>query len=166
MNPPSWIARLQGMDYCCFIGSKLALDFDTLVSWATRFSDFLGVCSYLAAMSSNFSLVSTRRLWFCFLSIKNPIVLSLFIKLWIVCLLGTLSSRNYVQFFRRHFLADPHFTWVSYRNTGCSIKYIAPWRITLRNNCNWKQMPNGADNCWLLLTNYKQTPTHELHRSK
>jgi hypothetical protein len=62
--------------------------------------------SLLAHMSSNFSSVSTRHLCFVFLYIKSPDVLSLFTKLWIVCLLGTLSSRN----FRRHFPADPYFT--------------------------------------------------------
>jgi hypothetical protein len=35
----------------------------------------------LAPISSNFSSVSTRRLCFVFLSIKNPVVLSLFTKL-------------------------------------------------------------------------------------
>jgi hypothetical protein len=44
------------------------------------------------------------------LSVKNPVVLSLFTKLWIVCLLGTLSSRNLCQNFCWHFTADPHFT--------------------------------------------------------
>jgi hypothetical protein len=46
--------------------------------------------------------VSTRGLCFVFLSVKSPVVLSLFTKSWIVCLLGTLSSWN----FRRHFPAD------------------------------------------------------------
>jgi hypothetical protein len=61
-------------------------------------------------MSSNFSSVSTRRLCFVFLSIKSPIVLTLFTKLWTVCLLGTLSSRNVRRNFRRHFPADPYLT--------------------------------------------------------
>jgi hypothetical protein len=30
-------------------------------------------------------------------------------------------------------------------------------------NCNWEQMVNGPDNCCLLLTNHKQTLTHEPH---
>jgi hypothetical protein len=41
----------------------------------------LGVCSSLAPISSNFSSVSTRPLSFVFLSIKNPVALSLFTKL-------------------------------------------------------------------------------------
>jgi hypothetical protein len=45
----------------------------------------------LAPMSSNFPSVSNRRLCFVFFFIKSPVVLSLFTKLWIVCLLGTLS---------------------------------------------------------------------------
>jgi hypothetical protein len=90
-------------------------------SWARRFSDFLGVCSSLAPMASNFS-ISTWRFCFCFLSIKSPVVLSLFTKLWIVCLLGTLSSWNLRQNFCWHLLADPYFTWW-YRNTHCSKVY-------------------------------------------
>jgi hypothetical protein len=54
------------------------------------------------------------------LSIKNPFVQSLFTELWIVCLRGTLSSRNLRQNFRRNFPADPYFTYVSYKNTRCS----------------------------------------------
>jgi hypothetical protein len=68
MNPVSWIAQLQGMDYCCFRGlsfsncvAVLALDFDTITSRARCFSDFLGVCSSLSPVSSNFSSVSTRH---------------------------------------------------------------------------------------------------------
>jgi hypothetical protein len=30
-------------------------------------------------------------------------------------------------------------------------------------NCNWEQMANGAGNCCLMLTNHKQTLTHEPH---
>jgi hypothetical protein len=57
-NP--WIARLQGVR-------------EVLL--------FYRACSSLVPMSSNFSSVSTRRLCFCFLSIKSPVVLSLFSKL-------------------------------------------------------------------------------------
>jgi hypothetical protein len=63
----------------------LALDFDTPVSWARRFSDFLGVCSILAPVASNFSSGSIQHLRFCFLSIKSYVLLSLFAKLWFVC---------------------------------------------------------------------------------
>jgi hypothetical protein len=62
----------------------------------------------LAPMSSNFS-ISTQRLCFVFLSIKSPVVLTLFTKLWTVCLLGTLSSRNLRRHFRLHFPTDPLF---------------------------------------------------------
>jgi hypothetical protein len=44
------------------------------------------------------------------LSIKNPVVLILFTKLWIVCLLGTLSPRNLRRNYRHHLPADPYFT--------------------------------------------------------
>jgi hypothetical protein len=98
---------LDGFSNCVAV---LALDFDAPVSWARRFSDFLGVCSSLVPMSSNFSSVSTRRLCVFFLSIKSPVVLRLLAKLWIVCLLGSLSSRNLGRNFRRHFPADAHFT--------------------------------------------------------
>jgi hypothetical protein len=87
----------------------LALDFDSPVSWARRFSDFIGVCSSLAHVSYKFSSVSTRRLCFCFLPIKSLVVVSLFTKLWIVCLLGTLSSQNLCQNFCWCFLADLYF---------------------------------------------------------
>jgi hypothetical protein len=129
----------------------LALDFDTPVSWAIRFRDFLGVCSSLVPKSSNFSLVNTRSLCFCFLSITNPVVLSLFTKLRIVCLLRTLSSRN----FRLHFPTDPYFTWVTYRNTRCFKVYphlYAPhcsitvtenkWLMDLITTAYWWQIIN------------------------
>jgi hypothetical protein len=103
---------------CCF----LALDFDTSVSWPRSFSDFLGVWWSLAPMSSNSSSISTQSL-FCFLSIKSLIDLNLFTILWIICLLGTLSSRNLHQNFFQHFLADLYFTKVPHRDTCCSKVY-------------------------------------------
>jgi hypothetical protein len=127
MIPASWIARLQKEWISVALYDPnfrnwvavLALDADTPVSWARRFSDFRGVCSSLAPMSYNFSSVSTRRLCFCFLYIKSLVDLSLFAKLWFVCL----SSRNLRRNFRRHFLAYSYFTYVWYRNTRCSIVY-------------------------------------------
>jgi hypothetical protein len=76
----------------------------------STFLFFLTLCSSLAPTSSTFSSGNTRHLRVCFWSIKSPVVLSLFTKLWIVCLLGTLSSRYLRGNFRRHFLADPYFT--------------------------------------------------------
>jgi hypothetical protein len=76
INSASWIARLQSVHGLLLFYSfsncvaVLALDFNTPVFWAKRFSDFLGACSSLAPMS-NFSSVSTRRLCFCFLPIKE-----------------------------------------------------------------------------------------------
>jgi hypothetical protein len=113
------------------------------------------VCSSLASISSSFPSVSNRH-DFCFLCIKSPVVLSLFTQLWIVSLLGTLSSRNLCW----HFLADPY---VSYINIA--LKYTAPWHTTLLTSCKWEQMANGANNCCLLLTNNNQTPKHEPHCS-
>jgi hypothetical protein len=96
---------------------------------------------------------------FLFLSVKIPLVLSLFTKLWIVCLLGTLPSWNLRRNFRRHFPADPYFTYVSYRNTHWSKLY----RTMTLTYCNWVQMANGTDNCFLLLTNLKHFRRYEPH---
>jgi hypothetical protein len=103
----AWITVvLYGLWSSVFV-ALLSLDFDTQVSWPRRFSDFLDVCSTLAPMSSNFS-VRTQHLCFCFLSIKTPVALSLFPKVWTVCLLGTLSSQNLRRNFRWHFLAGQY----------------------------------------------------------
>jgi hypothetical protein len=52
-------------------------------------------------LSSNFSSVSTRRLCFCLFFIKNPVVLRLFSKFWVLCLLSkfsqTLSIRSVLR---------------------------------------------------------------------
>jgi hypothetical protein len=53
---------------------------------------------------------------------------------------------------------------MSYRNTRWSKVYRTK-ADTLLTKCNWEQMANGARNCCLLLTNHKQTPTHEPHCS-
>jgi hypothetical protein len=117
-----WITVvLQGLSFHNCV-ALLALDFDSAVSWARRFSDFLGEYSSLAPMSCNLS-ISTRHLCYCFLSINSPVVLSLFTKLWIIFLSRTLSSRTLCRNFRRRFLTDPYFTWESYRNTHCSEVY-------------------------------------------
>jgi hypothetical protein len=106
---------LEGFSDCVILAS----DFDTPVSWAKHFSDFLLVSSSLTPMS--FNLFSKHSaLMFVFLSVKSPVVLSLVTKLWIVCPVGTLSSWNVRRNFGRHFLADPYFSWVSYRNTRWS----------------------------------------------
>jgi hypothetical protein len=120
MNPASWIAWLQVVDYCCFISSKLLKlccpSYTRL--WHSSLSDFLGECSSLAPMSSNFSSVSTQHS-----CIKTPADISLFTKLRIVCLLGLLSSRNLHQNFSQHFLEDLYFTQGSHRHTCCSKVY-------------------------------------------
>jgi hypothetical protein len=77
-NNPSCTYQTPSLDGFSSCVTVLALDFDTSFSWARLFSDFHDVCSSLAPTSSNFSSVSTRRLYFCFLSIKSPVVLSLF----------------------------------------------------------------------------------------
>jgi hypothetical protein len=142
---------LDGFSNCVAV---LALDFDTPVSWYNRFSDFLRVCSSLAPMLSNFSSVSTRHLCFCFLCIKSPFVLSLFTELWTVCLLRILSTRNLRRNFHRHFLADPYFTWVAYRNTRCS-KVHRTMTYHTAHYSSWEKIANGVDNSCLLLTNHK-----------
>jgi hypothetical protein len=92
--------------------------------------------------------------------VHNTVYLCLFTKLWIVCLLGTLSSWNLHRNFRVQF--PDH---ISHKEIHTALKYTAPWCTTLFINCNWEQMANGDDNCCLLLTNHKQTPTHEPHCS-
>jgi hypothetical protein len=132
MNLVSWIVQLQALNCCCFIGPKLqqwrccvavlATGFDTPVSWATHFGNFLDVYS---SLSFNFSVSIQlmfkaqyivevaiqgpgeswhtpythihRSLYFCFLSIMSLVDLSLFTKLWILFLLETLSQ-NLCQF--------------------------------------------------------------------
>jgi hypothetical protein len=94
----------------------------------------------------------------------SPIVLSLFTRLWIVCLLGTLSLWNLHRNFWRHFPADCiSHGW--HTEMHIALKHAAPWHTTLSTNWHWEQMTNGADNCCLLLTNHKQTPKHEPHCS-
>jgi hypothetical protein len=104
---------VDGFSSCVAV---LAPDFDIPVFRARRFSDFLGVCSSLTPIASNFSSVSTRRVCFCFLSIKGHVI-SLFTKLRIVCLLGTLSLRNLRRNFLRHFSSRSAF------HMGATQKY-------------------------------------------
>jgi hypothetical protein len=127
-----------------FVLLFLHLDSDTPVSWERRFSDFLGVCLGLVPMASNFSSVRTRRVcfFFFFLSIKSLVVLSLFTKLWIVCLLGTLSSRNLRRNFRRHFQCHTEI--------HATLKYSEPCHTTLLT-AKWEQMAHSPDNYCLLL---------------
>jgi hypothetical protein len=136
------------MDYSCFIGSKLqqlcwhsCTSLDTPVSWARHFSNFLGVCSSLAPVSSNFSSVSTLHLCFRVLSKKSVIVLSLFTKLWIVYLLGTLSSRSLYQNFCQHFLEYPYCTWC-HTVIHVAVKCTAPWHTALLTNYKYVEQ-NG-----------------------
>jgi hypothetical protein len=129
-----WIAVvLKGLSFSNCV-AVLALDIDTPVPWARLSSDFLGVCSSLAPMSSNFSSVSTQRLYFVFLSIKSPAILSLFTKLWNVCLLRTLSSWNLHKNFHWHFPADPY--WHRCHTEICvALKCSNPCHVTLLTNC-------------------------------
>jgi hypothetical protein len=83
---------------------------------------------------------NSSALCFCFLSVKSPVVLSLFTKLWIAYLLGTLLSLNSRLNFLRRFHADPCFTQTSYRNTRCfKVYHLLP-------HCNWEWMANWGDN--------------------
>jgi hypothetical protein len=90
--------------------------------------------------------------------------LSLLTKLWIVCLLGTLSLQNLCRNFLRYFLAD-FISHTCHTEIYAVLKYTAPQRTTLIANCNWEHTANGADNSCLLPTNHKETPTHEPHCS-
>jgi hypothetical protein len=121
------------------------------------------LCLSLVPMSSNFS-VSTRRLCVCFLFIKSPVVLSLFTKLWILWLLELFHDELYVEIFADTF--KQFRIWHRcHTEVHVALKYTALGRTTLLTNCNWEQMARGADNCCLLLTNNKQTPSHEPHCS-
>jgi hypothetical protein len=110
----------------------------------------------------NFSPVTTRCLCFCFFSMKSPVVLSLLTKLWIVCLLGTLSLEIYVEIFADT-LWQIRISRRRHTQIHVALKYTAPWRTTLCTNCNCEQMAYGADNTCLLLTNHKQIPKHLPH---
>jgi hypothetical protein len=114
-------------------------------------------------MLSNFSSVNTQCLCFCFLSIKNPVVLSLLTKLWIVCW-QFFHHETYVEIFAYTF-QQIHSSHSCHTEIHVALKYTEPWHTTLLTNCNWEQMANGADNCCLLLTNHKQSPMHEPHCS-
>jgi hypothetical protein len=129
------------------------------LSWARRFSDFLGVYSSLAPMSTNFSLVSTRRLWFCFLFIKSPF-LSLFTKLWIVSW-ELFHHEIYVEIFADTF-QQIRISNRCHTEIHVALKHREPCRATLLT-VNREQMARGADNYYLLLTNRKQTPINEPH---
>jgi hypothetical protein len=89
-------------------------------AWIT--TDLYGLsCSncvaFLALYCDTPVTLSTRRLFFCFLFIKSPVNRSLFTKLWIVCLLGTLSSQKFLSAITSRIVFDIS---MSYRNTCCS----------------------------------------------
>jgi hypothetical protein len=96
--------------------------------------------------TDNFSALDAYVLFSYLLT--SPVVLSLFTKLWIVCLLRTLSSRN----FRRHFPADPYFTWVPYRNTRCSsiANHVVPHCWLLTGN-RWLMTVITTAYCWQII---------------
>jgi hypothetical protein len=94
--------------------------FDTPLSWARHFTNFLRVCSSLAPVSSHFSSVSIRRWCFCSLSIRSSVDLSLFTKLRIVWMLGTFYHNIYVEIFNDTFEQTRISRTLSYRNTLCS----------------------------------------------
>jgi hypothetical protein len=128
------------------------LDFDAPVPWARCFSDFLGVCSSLAPVSSSFSSVSTRCVCFCFLFESHC-------SKFIHQIMNYLSAGNsFITKFTSKF--SPTHSSRSVFHMGDTeihvvLKYTTPWCTTLLTNCNWKQMANGVDNCCLLLTNHK-----------
>jgi hypothetical protein len=89
-------------------------------------------------MSSNFSSVNTWRFCFCFLSIKSPVVLSLFTKLLIIRR-ELLHREIYVEIFADTFqkIRISH-GW--HTEIHAALKHTAPWSTTLRTNCNWEQV--------------------------
>jgi hypothetical protein len=95
----------------------LALHSDTPVSWARRFSDFLGACPGLAPVSSNF-LVSTRRLCFCFLSVHQIMNYLSAGNSFITKFSLTLSSRSVLHI---HSSTIKFPNWRCYSNTTNAI---------------------------------------------
>jgi hypothetical protein len=130
---------------------------DTPLSWVRRFSGFLGLYSNLAPVSSNFSSVSTRHLYFCFLSIKE----SRFCKL-IHQIVNCLSAGNsfitkFVEIFANTF-QQIRVSRRCHTEIHAALKYTSTWRNTLLTNCNWEKTANGADNCRPLLKNHNNFP--------
>jgi hypothetical protein len=111
-------------------------------------------------MSSNSSSVSTRRVCFHSLFIKNPVVLSLFTKTVNFLSAGDSFITKFTSNFSPTRISDGCHTEIH-----VALKYTAPWHTIVLTNWNWEQMANGADNCCLLLKNHKQTLTHEPHCS-
>jgi hypothetical protein len=106
----AWITVvLQGLSFSNFV-AVLALDFDTPVSWARRSSDFLGVCSSLAAVLSNFSVSTPCALRVPLVKVYSP-----------NCELsaGNTSIMKFTSTFSST-LASRSAFHVPYRNTRCS----------------------------------------------
>jgi hypothetical protein len=146
-NPAGWNVRLQGVDYCCSIRSKLqqlccrsCTKLETLVSWARRFSDFLGVCSSLAPMASNLS-VSTPWLCFFFLSKVYSPNCELFVR-W-----EHFHHETYVDIFANTF-QQIHISHSCQTKTYAALTYTAPWCTTqLTENKQLMEMVTAAY-CW------------------
>jgi hypothetical protein len=102
---------LDGFSNCVAV---LALDFDSPISWARRISDFLGVCSSLAPVSSNFSSLSTRRL--CFSWWKSS------------------HHEIYFEIFADTF-QQIRISHRCYTEIHVALKYSEPCRATLLTNC-------------------------------
>jgi hypothetical protein len=112
---------LDGFSNCVAI---LALDFNTPVSWARCFSDFLGVCLSLSPMSCNFS-VSTLR---CSKSIHqivnagNPFITKFMSKVLSILLSRSIFHIAVIQKYTcskvYHILLAPHYSLNELRTNG------------------------------------------------
>jgi hypothetical protein len=139
--------------------SVAALDFVTPVPSARVLRDFLSVCTSLANMSSNFFSASAWHL--CFFLVYWQSCCSEFIHQIVNCLFAGISL---IIKFTSKFL--PILSSRFHISHGCHTEiHIALKYTTPLTTYHWEQMANGADNCCLMLTNHKQTPTHELHCS-
>jgi hypothetical protein len=82
--------------------------------------------------TDHFPSVSTRRLCF-FLSVKNPVVLSLFTKLWIVCW-ELFHHEFYVKIFADTF-QQIRISHRCHTEIRVALKYSKPCLATLLTNC-------------------------------
>jgi hypothetical protein len=89
------------------------------------------VCFNPALTSSSFSSVSTLHFLAGFLSRSDTVDLTLLKTSWMAVVLGTVIPENLRRNFLRHFTAETHFTYDSYRKTRCSRLYRITSTLTI-----------------------------------
>jgi hypothetical protein len=129
----AWITIvLQGLSFSNCV-ALLALYYDTPVSWARRFVDFLGVCSSLALTSSNFSSVSTRRLCFGYCLLRVPLIKFIHQIVNYLCAVNSFIMKFTVKF-------SPILSHRCHTEMHVALKYTTSWWSTLLANCNKQLM--------------------------